>query len=196
MILSTASLYYRTLCPTLSEDTRIHFTDDRMGRVVLQVMTTEEEEMPQNGGGRGWLWDEETGEKVMPPLWQELLEWFLQGPEREPRTQREWATAHDIHEDSLRRIKRDHRFIKEWDKHAADLNINPERVQSVIDSLWQRASDGDVKAASLYLQYIEKFTPRRRVVVEDERDFAGFSDEELASALEAEVRHLRMVESA
>ena len=152
--------------------------------------------MPQSGGGRGWLWDEETGEKVMPLLWQELLEWFLRGPEREPRTQREWAASHDIHEDSLRRIKRDNRFIKEWDSRAADLNINPERVQSVIDSLWQRASDGDVKAASLYLQYIEKFTPRRRVVVEDERDIAGFSDEELASALEAEVRHLRMVESA
>ena len=100
------------------------------------------------------------------------------------------------HEDSLRRIKRDHRFIKEWDRRAAELNINPERVQSVIDSLWQRASDGDVKAASLYLQYIEKFTPKRKVVVDDERDVAGFSDEELASALEAEVRHLRMVESA
>ena len=152
--------------------------------------------MPQSGGGRGWLWDEETGEKVMPLLWQELLEWFLRGPEREPRTQREWAASHDIHEDSLRRIKRDNRFIKEWDSRTAYLNINPERVQSVIDSLWQRASDGDVKAASLYLQYIEKFTPRRRVVVEDERDIAGFSDEELASALEAEVRHLRMVESA
>ena len=66
----------------------------------------------------------------------------------------------------------------------------------MIDSLWQRASDGDVKAASLYLQYIDKFTPKRRVVVDDDRDAAGLSDEELASALEAEVRHLRMVEDA
>jgi hypothetical protein len=31
-------------------------------------------------------------------------------------------------------------------------------------------------------------------VVEDERDIAAFSDEELASALEAEVIQLRMVE--
>ena len=152
--------------------------------------------MPQNGGGRGWVWDEEAGEKIMPDLWHGFLDWLLKGPEREPRTQREWATENDIHEDSLRRIKRDHRFIKEWDRRAAELNINPERVQSVIDSLWQRASDGDVKAANLYLQYIEKFTPKRKVVVDDERDIAGFSDEELASALEAEVIELRMVESA
>jgi|TARA_Y100000310_G_C20614792_1_gene780054 hypothetical protein len=135
-----------------------------------------------------------TGEKVMPLRWQGFLDWLLRGPERQPQTQREWAAENDMHEDSLRRIKRDPRFIKEWDRRAAELNINPERVQSVIDSLWQRASAGDVKAASLYLQYIEKFTPRRKVVVEDERDIAAFSDEELASALEAEVIQLRMVE--
>lgn len=152
--------------------------------------------MPQNGGGKGWQWDEESGEKVMPPLWQDLLDWLLRGPDRRPRTQREWASENDIHEDSLRRIKRDHRFIKEWDRKAAELNINPERVQSVIDSLWLRASEGDVKAASLYLQYIEKFTPRRKLVIDDERDIASFTDEELASALEAEVQYLRLVEDA
>ena len=152
--------------------------------------------MPQNGGGKGWQWDEESGEKVMPPLWQELLDWLLRGPARRPRTHRDWAAEHDIHEDSLRRIKRDHRFIKEWDRKAAELNINPERVQSVIDSLWLRASEGDVKAASLYLQYIEKFTPRRKLVIDDERDIASFTDEELASALEAEVQYLRLVEDA
>ena len=152
--------------------------------------------MPQNGGGRGWVWDEEAGQPIMPVRWQDFLDWLLKGPDRDPRTQREWATENGIHEDSLRRIKRDPRFVKEWDRRAAELNINPERVQSVIDSLWQRASDGDVKAANLYLQYIEKFIPKRKVVVDDERDIAGFSDEELASALEAEVRHLRMVEGA
>ena len=76
------------------------------------------------------------------------------------------------------------------------MNINPERVQSVIDALWQQAANGDVKAASLYLQYIDKFTPKRKVSVEDDRDVAAFSDEELADAMEAEVINLRMVESA
>ena len=127
----------------------------------------------------------------MPDLWKELLEWLLQGPERSPRTQREWAKDHEIHEDSIRRIKRDHRFIREWDRRAAELNINPERVQSVIDALWQQAAGGDVKAASLYLQYIDKFTPKRKVAVEDDRDAALFSDEELAAALEAELVNLR-----
>ena len=50
-----------------------------------------------------------------------------------------------------------------------------------------------MKAASLYLQYIEKFTPKRKVVMEDERDVSSFSDDELASLLEEEVASLRLI---
>tara|TARA_R100000664_G_C2720445_1_gene114107 strand:- start:216 stop:671 length:456 start_codon:yes stop_codon:yes gene_type:complete len=148
-----------------------------------------------NGGGKGWKWDDESNTKVMPPLWKDLLDWFLLGPDREPKTQKEWASAHGIHEDSVRRIKRDIRFAREWDRRAAELNIHPERTQSVIDALHSQAVAGSTQAASLYLQYVEKFTPKRRVVVDDERDALGLTDDELADALEAEVRHLRVVEN-
>jgi len=50
-----------------------------------------------------------------------------------------------------------------------------------------------VKAAGLYLQYVDKFTPKRRVVVDDERDAAGLSDLELADELELSVAQLRVV---
>jgi hypothetical protein len=96
-----------------------------------------------------------------------------------------------MHEDSIRRIKRDVRFIREWDRRAAELNVHPERTQMVIDALFVAASGGDVKAASLYLQYIEKFTPRRRVIVDDERAAAGLSDAELADELESLVAEFR-----
>jgi ribosome-binding protein aMBF1 (putative translation factor) len=52
-----------------------------------------------------------------------------------------------------------------------------------------------VQAASLYLQYVEKFTPKRRVVVDD-RAASGLSNVELADELEAQVLHLRVVEDA
>ena len=149
--------------------------------------------MPQNGGGRGWTVGS-SGEREMPELWAELLEWLLLGPERSPRTQKEWVAGRDIHVDSLRRIKRDPRFVKEWDRRCAELNIHPERTQSVIDALFRLASDGDVKAASLYLQYIDKFTPKRRVVVDDERAASGLSDLELADELEALVAEFRDVD--
>ena len=149
--------------------------------------------MAQNGGGRGWLTDEETGEKIMPKKWKDLLDWLLQGPDRVPKFQKDWAVENKVSPDSIRRIKRDARFAKEWDRRAAELNIHPERTQGVIDALHAQAVGGSVQAASLYLQYIEKFTPKRRMVVEDERDVAALSDLELADELEAQIHHLRVV---
>ena len=151
--------------------------------------------MAQNGGGKGWRVDPDTGEKAMPKNWVNLLDWLLQGPDRDPKTQYEWAELNGMHEDSVRRIKRDQRFAKEWDRRAAELNIHPERTQSVIDALHQQAVGGSVQAASLYLQYVEKFTPKRKVVVDD-REATGLSDGELADELEAQVLHLRVVEDA
>ena len=149
--------------------------------------------MAQNGGGKGWKVDPDSGEKIMPKSWQNLLDWLLQGPDRDPRTQYEWAAENGVHEDSIRRIKRDQRFAKEWDRRCAELNIHPERTQSVIDSLHAQAVGGSVQAASLYLQYVEKFTPKRRVLVDD-REASGLSDVELADELEAQVLHLRVVD--
>ena len=40
---------------------------------------------------------------------------------------------------------------------------------------------------------MEKFTPKRRVVVDD-REASGLSNDELVEELEAQVRHLRVVE--
>ncbi len=147
--------------------------------------------MPQNGGGKGWRTDPGTGEKVMPDSWKAFLDWVLQGPARVPEHQYEWARENGVHEDSVRRWKRDPRFVKEWDRRAAELNIHPERTQSVIDALHQQAVAGSTQAASLYLQYIEKFTPKRRVVVDDEREVAGLSDLELADELAGLVAEFR-----
>ena len=149
--------------------------------------------MAQNGGGRGWSTDEESGVQTMPDRWRSLLEWVLAGPERTPVTQKAWAVENDMHEDSIRRIKRDVRFVREWDRRAAELNVHPERTQAVIDALYGAAAGGDVKAASLYLQYVEKFTPKRRLIVDDDRDATGLSDSELADELESLVAEFRDV---
>ena len=151
--------------------------------------------MAQNGGGKGWRTDPDTGEQMMPAKWAKLLDWLLQGPDRVPKLQYEWAAENKIAADSIRRIKRDARFAKEWDRRAAELNIHPERTQSVIDSLHSQAVGGSVQAASLYLQYVDKFTPKRRVVVED-RDANSLSDAELADELEALVAEFRPEETA
>ena len=146
--------------------------------------------MPQNGGGRGWKTDPDSGEKVMPEQWIEFLDWLLSDV-REPATQKEWCAERGLNDRTVRRWKADSRFTREWDRRAAELNVHPERTQSVVDALYRQAAQGDVKAAALYLQYIDKFTPKRRVLVDDDRSATGMSDEELAAELAGLVEDLR-----
>tara|TARA_B100001750_G_C15004551_1_gene349117 strand:- start:23 stop:451 length:429 start_codon:yes stop_codon:yes gene_type:complete len=137
-----------------------------------------------------WQTDPESGEKVMPSDWSEFLDWLL-SEDRVPATQKEWAADRGLHERTVRRWKADPRFTREWDRRAAELNVHPERTQSVVDALYKQAAQGDVKAATLYLQYIDKFTPKRRVLVDDERHASGMSDVELAAELEDLIDELR-----
>ena len=84
--------------------------------------------MAQNGGGKGWRTDPDTGEQMMPAKWAKLLDWLLQGPDRVPKLQYEWAAENKIAADSIRRIKRDARFAKEW----SDLELADELEAQVL----------------------------------------------------------------
>jgi hypothetical protein len=70
------------------------------------------------------------------------------------------------------------------------MNVHVERVQTVIDAIYREAAHGDVKAASLYLQYIDKFTPKRALVV-DETEASSLTDGALISELEELLDGLR-----
>lgn len=97
-------------------------------------------------------------------------------------TQAEWAAANDVHSRTLSAWKSERFFREEWDRRAKKINGGIERVQQVIDALFQQALNGDVKAMSLYLQYVDRYTPTQKVVEED-RSVKDMSDEELAAAL-------------
>ena len=107
--------------------------------------------MPQNGGGKGWVTDPDTGQLRMPDDWARYLDWLLD-ESRVPATSVAWAEENGYNDRTVRRWKADPRFIREWDRRAAELNVHPERTQGVVDALHRAAVAGDVKAASLYLQ--------------------------------------------
>jgi hypothetical protein len=138
--------------------------------------------MPRNGGGRGVKTDPVTGERTLPEQWAEFIDWLVD-PERVPRTQKEWAVLNGVNPDSVTRWKRHPDFVREWESRARELNVSVERTQAVVNSLFAQAVNGDTKAASLYLQYIDKFTPKQRIVMED-AEVEGLSDAELLAELE------------
>lgn len=134
-----------------------------------------------NGGGKGWDWDNQSNTWKMPEIQSQFLDWLLSDP-KDPATKNLWCELNGVHPDTPKRWKRDKRFNEEWDKRAREKNISVDRVQSVVDSLHNAAINGDVKAASLYLQYIDRFTPKR-IVRNEDADTKALSDEDLLAEL-------------
>jgi hypothetical protein len=143
-----------------------------------------------NGGGKGWSTDPDTGVQTMPPKWAEYLELLLG---EEQLTYAEASAKLDVHPDTLKRIKRDKRFRRVWEERAAELNVSVEKVQDVVAAMHRRATQGDVKAASLYLQYVQRFMPQTRVIMNQEPSVSDLSDDELVDALQGEIAQLRAV---
>ena len=123
----------------------------------------------------------ENGKVVLPERWDQLLDWLVD-PSREG-TQKECAERLGYTPQHIPHIKRDPLFRAAMEKRLDELNIRPDRVQEVVESLFKQAKQGSTKAAELYLRYVEKLAPPK-VVVEDHRA-SEMSQDELLAALEA-----------
>lgn len=108
------------------------------------------------------------------------IEWRCD-PEREGSKQ-QWADANGMSVRTLYNWVNDRWFKVAYEQRLAELNISPDRIQVVIDALWAGAKRGDTKAASLYLQYVDRLSPKR-IIIEDVR-VSGMSDADLRVELE------------
>lgn len=111
----------------------------------------------------------------------EFIDWLLD-PERQG-SQVKWAEDRGMSPATVSKWKKEPFFRMEWQERADKLNGGIERTQQVIDALFEAATVGkDTKAMSLYLQYIDKFTPKRVTINEDHKP-EELSDEQLAAAI-------------
>jgi len=110
----------------------------------------------------------------------EYLEWLMD-PERQG-SRKAWAEARGMAPKTLYNWMHDRWFNAAYEQRLAELNISPDRIQGVIDSLHKAAKAGDTKAASLYLQYVDRLNPKR-IVIEDTR-IVNMSDADLRNELE------------
>lgn len=119
----------------------------------------------------------------------EFIDWLLD-PTKGKGSQADWARAHGLPTVTPGGWKKYKWFREEWEKRALAINGGIERVQILVDTLFEKAKTGDVKAIQLYMEYVDQYTPKQVRVIED-RSTSDLSDEELASALEANVTQLR-----
>lgn len=128
------------------------------------------------------------GRRDLTDLKEEFMLWLLD-PAR-MGSYKEWAEAHGCNENTLRNWRKDPAFKSELDRRLMQMNVDSIRIQKVVDAMWDKAAQGDVKAAELYLRYIEKLQPSRPVL-EDDTDVSKLSDEELLAALQMATQTLR-----
>lgn len=115
----------------------------------------------------------------------EFIDWLLD-PDKKG-SQNDWAREHGVSPSTLSNWKRTDGIFKEaWERRAAELNISPERIQTIVDKLYDKAKDGDVKAIELYLRFTEKYTPKVDLSKPAETSLSEMSDAELQEAMRME----------
>ena len=106
--------------------------------------------------------------------------WLLDERERTPQTLGDWCQQNSVSEPTTRRWRNDPVFKREWAERVTATVGSPERVQSILDTLYQSASEhGDVASAKQYLAYLEKVSPPP--VADESESLADLSVEELAT---------------
>jgi DNA-binding transcriptional regulator YdaS (Cro superfamily) len=118
---------------------------------------------------------------MVTDLKAEFIEWLIDPGH--VGTQEAWAKSHGISPATLSQWKKHPEFKAALNRRLGEINVDALRIQAVVNAMWDKAQQGDVKAAELYLRYIEKLQPSRPVL-EDDTDVSKLSDEELLAALQ------------
>jgi hypothetical protein len=123
------------------------------------------------------------GSDVMPEIQSRYLDWLLSDV-RVPPTQIAWCSENGVDDKTPPRWKKDPRFLKAWESRSVEKNVSIERVQAVIDVIYEAATNGDLKAAEQYMRYVERILPPR-MVQRDPDDLTAMSDEDLLALAQA-----------
>ena len=110
--------------------------------------------------------------------------------ERVPSTKKAMAVELGVDITTLRRWEKRAAFKDVWRRAVDDVQGSPERTQSLLDTLYAKALDGDVKSAQLYLQATNRMAPPT-VEVRSEKRVAELSDADLDELIAAMAKRER-----
>jgi len=138
-------------------------------------------------------------ENVLDSRQEAYIGWLCTPPsERTPASKEKYAQSIGVNITTLRRWEKKDVFRKEWQSKVDDVQGSPERSQRLLDTLYEKALGGDIKAAQLYLQATNRMAPPT-LTVKSETNIGQLSDKELEDLIaavatqEQESRKLRVV---
>lgn len=138
-------------------------------------------------------------ENILDTRHEAYIQWLCTPPtERVPATKEKYAESVGVNISTLRRWEKKDIFRQAWQSRVDEVQGSPERSQRLLDTLYERGVNGDIKAAQLYLQATNRMAPPT-VNLKSETKVAELSDrdlDELINAMavhEKETRRLRVV---
>jgi len=129
-------------------------------------------------------WNGWPADGSLPPHVERYVEWVTMPTWERPadlKTRVAFAKSIGVAVARLGKWDKDSRVRKAVDKRCNELNLSPVRIQEVMNAVFRSATEGDMKAAGLFLQHADRLKPNR-VVIEDRR-IADLSDDELRAEL-------------
>lgn len=131
----------------------------------------------------------------LTPLQADFLDWWVTpDEEKDPRWPAWWAEQHGLNPETCRRWRKTDWWDVALRKRLAELNVSPDRVQKVIDALFESATDvtskQHVQAARVLLEYTQQLMPVQPVLPAD-RTTDQLSDAEIDELLAVELAKTR-----
>jgi hypothetical protein len=118
-------------------------------------------------------------ENILDQRQENYINWLCTPPqEREPASKEAYAASVGVNVSTLRRWEKKDVFRKTWQSKVDDVQGSPERSQRLLDTLYEKALSGDIKAAQLYLQATNRMAPPS-VTLKSEKATTELSDSEL-----------------
>jgi len=115
----------------------------------------------------------------------QYIEWLV-SPQDSRVTQVEFARSIGVDVTTVRRWQVKEFFKVEWDKRVSAVLGSPERTQLLLDAVYLRGINGDVRAAQLFLQATNRLLPAPVVV--NGSSTSDLSDSQLDELLESLAR--------
>ena len=111
---------------------------------------------------------------------EHYLNWLLTPvSERVPSSQQKYCDENNVDPTTVRRWQKKPYFIKEWERRVEELQGSPERTQRLYDAMYEKALEGDMRAAKLYLEATHRLLPAPTATATASKSMNELSDQEL-----------------
>lgn len=124
-----------------------------------------------------------TNRLFLTEVQEAYLAWLLTPEDtRDPKTKKDWAEKHDVHNNTLGVWEKNKVFKERWELGVKGMAQSPERTQALLDALYVKGIAGDVKSAELYLKATGQMQQAQTVNI-NTSSVKELTDEELQSMI-------------